>query len=123
MLTLYPRSVLFLLSPESSKQRSYVHQMRLGKEIRRLRDEAGLSVRELAARVGKSPGYISRLEVRDEIPSPRLICELAMLFDSDPERLLRLAKSDQLKKSETEIEEKQSHALRLFRKHGSETDG
>lgn len=75
-----------------------------------------LSVREFAAAIGKSPGYVSRIEVRGELPSPMLICEISEVLKLDAEELLTLAKASQLRKTEEQIKERHSSALSLFRK-------
>ena len=48
--------------------------------IKQSRENRGLTVRALADAIGKSPGYISRIEVRGEIPSVELVVELADEF-------------------------------------------
>ena len=94
--------------------------MRLQDRLRELRDEADLSVRGAASRLGKSPGYLSRLEGRGEVPSPELLCEMAALYKADVEELLELAKLAYLGATERQIEAKQNEALRLFRKYRKE---
>jgi transcriptional regulator with XRE-family HTH domain len=88
----------------------------LGKKLRDLRKSSGYTVREFAARVHKSPGYISRIEARGEIPSAELLCELAQILGVDPSELLELAKRCQLEDTRRTIETKQEAALTLFRK-------
>jgi transcriptional regulator with XRE-family HTH domain len=56
--------------------------------IKRSRENRGLTVRALADAIGKSPGYISRIEVRGEIPSVELVVELATALGGDAERFL-----------------------------------
>jgi hypothetical protein len=46
-------------------------------------EHCGLTARALASSIKKSPGYISRSEVRGEIPSVELVFELAFAFDED----------------------------------------
>lgn len=87
-----------------------------GAKVRELRDARGLSVRDLATEIGKSPGYITQIEVRGEIPSAELICRLAAALDGSPEELLGLAKSSQIERISGEIDAKQATALNLFRK-------
>ena len=84
--------------------------------LRSLRESAGLTLREAAIRLKKSPGYISRLEGRGEIPTAELICDMANLYGTDAEELLKLAGTAQLAQTKSEIEAKQKEALRLFRK-------
>jgi transcriptional regulator with XRE-family HTH domain len=88
----------------------------LGKRLKKLRDESGLSVRGLAEKVGVTPGYISRIEARGEVPSPEFLCKLAAQFDVRPEALLDFAKKAQLQKVAGEITTRQQSALALFRK-------
>ena len=88
----------------------------LGAYIRQLREQQGHSVREFAALLGKSAGYISRIEARGEIPAPELICRIAELLKGDLNEMLILAKNSQLARTEKEIDEKQASALALYRK-------
>jgi transcriptional regulator with XRE-family HTH domain len=81
-----------------------------------VREKAGLSVREAAARLGKSPGYISRIEGRGEIPTAELICDMAGVYGCNPEPLLKLAAKAQIAHAKLQIQAKQSEALRLFRR-------
>lgn len=87
-----------------------------GAAIRNLRNKKGFSVRRLALIVEKSPGYISQIEARGEIPSPILICKLAESLDGDVEDLLRLAKESQIERVASEIDDKHSSILSLYRK-------
>lgn len=82
-----------------------------GQEIKRLRVEAGLSVRELARRVSKSVAYIGNIESQGEIPSAGFVCDLAIALGRDPELLLRLAKESQLATMEHEINRRHMDAL------------
>jgi transcriptional regulator with XRE-family HTH domain len=88
----------------------------LSERLVELRKKAGLTVRGLAEKISKTPGYVSRLEGRGEIPSPELLCELAGLYGVQPEDLLALAKKSQLEKAAEEIDAKQRSALTLFRR-------
>lgn len=90
--------------------------MNLGEKVKALRTEKGYSVRELAQLIGKSPGYVSRIEVRGEIPAAELLCVIAEVFGVEPEELFQLAKECRLRSVEEEIDEKHSSALSLFRK-------
>ena len=91
----------------------------LGNLLRKLRGEAGYSVREAALALEKSPGYLSRVEARGEMPSAELICEMAKLYGADEGELLEIAKLQQLKTLESQIEERHTRTLQLFRKKGS----
>jgi len=88
----------------------------LQKKLQQLRERAGLTVRALAEKLGKTPGYVSRFEGRGEIPSPELLCELALLYEVPAEELFELAKSSQLERAATEIDTRHRSALALFRK-------
>lgn len=88
----------------------------LSDEIRRLRSSKGLSVRDLAKRIGKTAGYISRIEARGEIPTPELLIEIAEVLDGDGEQLLNLARGDEIKEVQAEIQSRYESALSLFRK-------
>lgn len=87
----------------------------LGDRLKELRGDKGYSVRDVASRIDASPGYISRIEVRGEIPSAELLCTLADLYGVDPQHLLQLAKQTQLKNVERLIDQKHGAALTLYR--------
>jgi transcriptional regulator with XRE-family HTH domain len=89
----------------------------LGQRIRELRDKRGLSVRQFAALLDKSPAYVSKVETRGEIPSAELLCAIADLLNADLEELLSLAKQSQLQRTAQDIDQRQASALALFRKH------
>ena len=88
----------------------------LGKHIQGARQKRGLTVRALAEAMGKTAGYLSRVETRDEIPSPELICRLGDVLKEKPETLLRLAKEDMMKRTKEQIEKKSKEALTLYRR-------
>jgi transcriptional regulator with XRE-family HTH domain len=66
--------------------------MALGKKIRALRDEMGMSQAQLAAQGGLSQGYLSQLE-NDEVhnPSAAVIFRLARALHVDPRVLMQAA--------------------------------
>jgi transcriptional regulator with XRE-family HTH domain len=88
----------------------------LQQRLRDLREKAGLGLREAAKKLRISPGYLSRIEGRGEIPAPELLCRMAGEYGCDVEELLELAKQAQLKAVEQQIDSKQSEALKLFRR-------
>lgn len=90
--------------------------MKLGALIRNLRRTEGLTVRQLASEVGRTPGYISRVETRGEIPSPELICRLADALGAAPGQLLNFAESDVVGRKKRDIQEKHKTALKLYRR-------
>jgi transcriptional regulator with XRE-family HTH domain len=66
--------------------------MALGKKIRALRDEMGMSQAQLASQGGLSQGYLSQLE-NDEVqnPSAAVIFRLAQSLHVDPRVLMHAA--------------------------------
>lgn len=90
--------------------------MNLSKRLKELREKKDLTVRKFAHLLDKTPGYISRVEGRGEIPSPELLCAMAKVLGVQPEELLELAKEGQLKRTEEDIDARQQEALTLFRK-------
>lgn len=66
--------------------------MTLGKKIRALRDELGMSQAQLSAHGGLSQGYLSQLE-NDEVqnPSAAVIFRLARALHIDPRVLMKAA--------------------------------
>ena len=89
---------------------------RLGKHIQTLRQKRSMTVRALAEAVGKTPGYLSRVEARDEIPSPELICMIGSVLKEKPEALLELSKLDLMQRTEERIEKNAAEALQLYRR-------
>lgn len=65
--------------------------MTFGTTLRQWREEAGLSVTEMAHKLGVSPPHLSRLE-RDEIahPSPKLLLRITKCCGMRPENLYAL---------------------------------
>jgi transcriptional regulator with XRE-family HTH domain len=88
----------------------------LSNTLRELRERHGFKVREFAGLIGKTAGYVSRIEGRGEIPSPELLCKIAEVYELDPTELLQLAKTSQLERAEREIDTRHASALALYRK-------
>lgn len=65
--------------------------MTFGEYLKRQRHAAGMSVRELAAAVGKSPTWVSRLETGHEKPSEKGAVALAKALGEDPDVALAVA--------------------------------
>lgn len=84
----------------------------LGDRLRNLRHQQGWTVRESADRASCTPGFISRIEAREDFPSPELLCRLADLYGVSAEELLSLLKKVHLARLEREIDEKHQVALR-----------
>jgi len=69
---------------------------KLGKRIQELRSEKGMSLRELARRVGMSSTYLSQIERGDYLtPAEDKVRAIAAELNHDPHELLML--SDQVK--------------------------
>lgn len=89
---------------------------KFGNKLKELRSEKGLSVRGFAGELEKTPGYISRIEGRGEIPSTEFVVSVAEFFSTELDLLLELVKADQLSKAEAAIDAKHNQTIRLFRK-------
>src|ERR1017187_2144732 len=84
---------------------------RFAREVKRLRAGRGLTVRELAAKPGKSVAYLAKIEVQGEVPAPEFTCEMARALEVEPAVLLRLAKEARLSSVASEIDRQYSQAL------------
>lgn len=89
---------------------------RLARCLRDARRDSGLSVRELARMVGRTPGYLSRVEGRGEIPSTELICKLAVALRIEPGPLFECVRQDVLGRTEKQLLEQHGEALALYRR-------
>src|SRR5438046_849811 len=81
------------------------------REVKRLRAERGLTIRELASALRKSVAYLAKIEVQGEIPTPDLTCEIARALDASPPELLKLAKEAQISSIARDINREYSRAL------------
>jgi transcriptional regulator with XRE-family HTH domain len=79
--------------------------MALGKKIRALREELGMSQAQLSAQGGLSQGYLSQLE-NDEVqnPSAAVIFRLAQALHVDPRVLMQAAGYSSLAGKDDEYE-------------------
>ena len=73
------------------------------REIKRLRAERGLTVRDLASALGKSVAYLAKIEVGGEIPTPELVCAIARELGASQPEMLRLAKDARVSSVTREI--------------------
>jgi chromosome partitioning protein len=89
-----------------------------GREIKRLRSERGLTIRDLAATLRKSLAYLAKIEVEGAIPSPDLICEIARVLGASPAEMLRIAKESRLASASREID--REYALAMVRQNDQE---
>jgi len=62
----------------------------LGETIRTYREEAGLSLRELARKVSVSAPFMSDVELGRRFPKEETLREIAIVLKVDPEKLSRL---------------------------------
>lgn len=60
----------------------------LAQQLRAIREEAGLSIRQLAAHVGVHHGYVARIETGERSPSADYLQKIAELFNLDATELL-----------------------------------
>jgi transcriptional regulator with XRE-family HTH domain len=63
---------------------------RLGKILREVRREAGLSQEELADRAGIHPTYVSQIERGLKSPTMRMLARLAKALGTTPGKIIRL---------------------------------
>ena len=87
-----------------------------GTRVRELRIRRGWKLIDLARQVGKTAGYISRVETQGELPNPLFVCALAEALRANPRELLDTAKDDLLRQTEQSVTERHAGALALFRK-------
>lgn len=81
-----------------------------GREVKRLRADHGLTVRDLAKRLNKSIAYVGKIESQGEVPSPEVIRALAIIFGEHVGSLLDLAKQSLLFGYESQVQRKYSMA-------------
>ena len=89
---------------------------KLAEKVKAERVRKDIGLREFAAQLGVSAGYVSRIEGRGEIPSPETICKIAELLNLEPEILLDLAKEDVLARTKEDLSQRHTEALRLYRR-------
>jgi chromosome partitioning protein len=80
-----------------------MHVTPFGRELKRLRAEKELTVRDLSSRLDKSVGYIGKMEAQGEVPNPELIRKIAGVFSCDPRPLLDLARESRIARAERNI--------------------
>jgi XRE family transcriptional regulator of biofilm formation len=74
---------------ENVVRETTVNGKTVGRVIRRLRDERGIGLRELAGQAKIAPGYLSRLERRQQKnPSLDVLVRIARALDVPVSRLL-----------------------------------
>ncbi len=100
-----------------------MHVTPLGRAVKCLRAEHGLTVRDLATRLDKSVAYVGKIESQGEIPTPEVIRDLAIVFGVDAGRLLDLAKQLLLSGYEREVERKYALATLTQPRSSAPTSG
>lgn len=81
------------------------------REVKRLRSERGLTIRDLAAQLGKSVAYLAKIEVQGEVPTPEFIFDMARVLGADPVELLRSAKQARISNMAREIDRQFERAI------------
>ena len=63
---------------------------RLGEKLRALREQRGMTTRQLSAQLGiSSTGYISKLETGKKKPSLELLLRISLFFNVSTDQLLK----------------------------------
>jgi transcriptional regulator with XRE-family HTH domain len=91
-----------------------------GKILKESRLKAGMGLRELASRVGISPGYLSDLE-NEKVPPPseKVILDMAVVLGVDKGELLKAAsKVDPELSKYVALEPKAADFLRMAKEEG-----
>lgn len=79
------------ISHSSKVEKTYQETCkRFGTNVRRLRKERGWSIVWLAQNSGLHRNYISEIERGERNPTIKVICDLAVLFGTRPESLLKI---------------------------------
>lgn len=84
---------------------------RFARQVKQLRADRGLTIRDLAAMLGKSVAYLGKIEVQGEIPTPEFTVELARALEVEPAVLLRLAREARLTSAAADIHREYAQAL------------
>jgi HTH-type transcriptional regulator, competence development regulator len=93
-----------------------------GKMLKESRLKAGMGLREVAGRVGISPGYLSDLE-NEKVPPPseKVIMDMAAALGADKGELLRAAsKVDPELSAYVARDSRAADFLRMAKEHGYE---
>lgn len=86
-----------------------------GQEIKALRKKKNWSVYDLAGHLGRTPGYVSKIEVRGEIPSPVMILKLSEVFGVSPEGLIEVAKKEKIEEVSKVVQRRYNDAFVMYR--------
>ena len=77
--------------------------MEIGKEIRRLRNDRGLTQEALAAALNVSPQTVSKWECGNSLPDVQLLPEIAVFFGVTIDRLFAMTAEQQMERIENHI--------------------
>jgi transcriptional regulator with XRE-family HTH domain len=91
-------------------------EMTFAQHIRTLRKKKKWSVYDLAKEINRTPGYISKIEARGEIPSPDMILKLAEVLGTDAGKLVEVAKKEKSEEISEAVKEKYDNAFALYRR-------
>ena len=91
-------------------------EMTFAQHIRTLRKKKKWSVYDLAKAIERTPGYISKIEARGEIPSPDMILKLAHALGADVETLVEVAKKEKSEEVTEVVKQKYDTAFALYRR-------
>lgn len=91
-------------------------EITFAQRIRELRNKKGWSVHDLAKKLDKTSGYVSKIEARGEIPSPQMIIQLAVLLGEEPEKLIEIAKTEKAEIVSQAVQQKYDDGLALYRR-------
>jgi transcriptional regulator with XRE-family HTH domain len=70
------------------KKRQHVRHEKLGAELRRRREEKGLSLRDVAKKLDIKPPHLSRVETGESAISEEPLTKLCKILDADPEDVM-----------------------------------
>ena len=62
---------------------------RLGEKLRILRMRQGLTIRQLAPKLGVSDSYITQMELGKKTPSAKLVVKMSLFFQVPLDQLMR----------------------------------
>lgn len=79
--------------------------MEIGKEIRALRNERGLTQEALAAALHVSPQTVSKWECGNSLPDVQLLPEIAVYFGVTIDRLFAMSAEQQMERIENQLED------------------
>jgi len=93
-----------------------INVLNFGQLVKYLRKKKSITSTEFALKLNVCKAYISRIELYDEIPSPRFICKMAEALEESPCELLERAGERKIKKYKKHINVvyKKSHCRYLL---------